>query len=66
MPSSSYLQIGVTALRDPKTGEFLPSVPLYVKAESKEAVETAEKAFAGDIAGVLADKMRKYMEGTEN
>lgn len=26
-------QIGVTAMRDPATGAFLPSVPLYINAE---------------------------------
>ncbi len=63
---AAYIQIGVTALRDPKTGEFLPSVPLYVEAEDKRAVEVAEKVFADDIAGVLADKMRQYKEGLAN
>lgn len=28
-----FIQVGVTALRDPATGEFLPAVPLYIKAE---------------------------------
>ena len=28
-----FIQIGVTALRDPATGDFLPAVPLYIKAE---------------------------------
>ena len=29
-----YIQVGFTALRDPATGDFLPAVPLYIKAES--------------------------------
>lgn len=28
-----YIQVGVTAMRDPATGEFLPAVPLYIKAD---------------------------------
>ena len=34
----SYLQIGETALRDPVTGNFLPSVPLFVRAEDYEGI----------------------------
>lgn len=31
--ADKYIQIGVTALRDHATGNFLPAVPLYIKAE---------------------------------
>lgn len=27
-----FIQIGFTALRDPVTRDFLPAVPLYIKA----------------------------------
>ena len=27
-----FIQIGVTAARDPATGAFLPAVPLYIEA----------------------------------
>ena len=33
---SEYIQIGTTALRDPATGDFLPSVPLFIRAEDRE------------------------------
>lgn len=33
---SAYIQIGQTALRDPATGEFLPAVPLFIRAEDRE------------------------------
>ena len=36
---SEYIQVGVTAMRDPITGDFLPSVPLYIRAEDQEKVE---------------------------
>ena len=33
MENERYIQIGFTALRDPITGDYLPSVPMYIKAE---------------------------------
>ena len=36
-----FIQVGVTALRDPATGDFLPAVPLYIKAE--DGAEEAEE-----------------------
>ena len=42
-----YIQVGVTALRDPATGEFLPAVPLYIKAE--DGAEEAEEKLIEDI-----------------
>ena len=32
-----FIQIGYTALRNPATGEFLPAVPLYIKADNDAA-----------------------------
>lgn len=32
-----YIQVGVTAMRDP-AGNFLPSVPLYIRAEDQDKV----------------------------
>lgn len=58
MKPEKYIQVGVTALRDPKTGEYLPAVPLYVKAE--HGVEEAEKKLQSDIGKLLADRMRRY------
>lgn len=53
-----YIQIGVTAMRDPATGEFLPAVPLYIKAE--DGAEEAEKKLASDFGTLLAQRMRQY------
>ena len=33
MENEKYIQVGYTALRDPATGDFLPVVPLYIKAD---------------------------------
>ena len=55
-----FIQVGVTALRDPATGEFLPAVPLYIKADA--VAEQEEKALACDIGKLLAQRMRAYKE----
>lgn len=56
-----YLQIGVTALRDPTTGEYLPAVPLYIRAEDSAAAE--EQHLIDDIGNLLAKRIKKYMDG---
>ncbi|MBE5791653.1 MAG: hypothetical protein E7322_05790 [Clostridiales bacterium] len=58
-----YIQVGVTALRDPATGDFLPAIPLFVRAE--DVNEEEEKKLATDIGKLLAAKMRKYKESCE-
>ena len=44
--AEEYIQIGVTAMRDPATGGFLPSVPLYIKADDA-AKEAEQQMFKG-------------------
>lgn len=56
-----YIQVGVTALRAPD-GSFLPAVPLYIKATPE--TKAAEEALTQDITGVLAQRMKTYMELT--
>lgn len=58
---SKFIQVGVTAMRDPKTGGFLPAVPLYI--EATDAAEASETKLIGNIGAVFADKMRQYIEG---
>lgn len=68
---SEYIQIGVTALRDPATGGFLPSVPLYIRAEDQDKcavpVFDAEAVYR-QLAQKIADykkaerKMKKQQE----
>ena len=55
-----YIQIGFTALRDPATGDFLPAVPLYIKAE--DAAEGAEEELLKDFAALAAERIRRYRE----
>lgn len=59
--TEKYIQIGVTALRDPKTGDFLPAVPLYIKAEA--GAEEAEQKVIDEIGNLLARRMKAYMDG---
>lgn len=55
-----YIQIGFTALRDPKTGGFLPAVPLYIKDEGNAA--QAQQELIDDVGRLFAQRMRIYME----
>lgn len=57
-----YIQVGVTALRDPATGDFLPAVPLYIRTTPE--TKAAEEALTQDIAGVLAERFQSYLEQT--
>lgn len=56
-----FIQIGYTALRDPATGEFLPAVPLYIKADDGAA--EAEQKIIDDIGNLFALRMKAYMDG---
>lgn len=63
-----FAQIGITALRDPKTGDFLPAVPLYIKVSSDEinpktGMTKAEEFALEDVGKVFADKMKQYIDG---
>ena len=60
---SDYIQIGVTALRDPATGNFLPSVPMYARRE--DAATAAPLAEDEGILKELAMRYGAYMEGVE-
>lgn len=55
MSVGEYVQVGVTAYRDPATGEFLPSVPLYARAE--DVAVNAEDVLIGKIMEVFGPKI---------
>ena len=57
---SGYVQIGVTALRAPGTGEFLPAVPLYIRAEDAEGPYVPKDD--GGLWRELGAKMKEYHE----
>ncbi|MBQ8109410.1 MAG: hypothetical protein IJ124_04510 [Clostridia bacterium] len=60
MAKEKYIQIGEAALRDPVTGEFQPSFPLYMRAN--DAVIASRERAIRDIARLFAEKMRQYDE----
>ena len=62
---SEYIQIGVTALRDPVTGEALPAVPLYIRAEDAGTQKRAEIR-EGPLMKELAEMMKQYQEGVRS
>lgn len=53
-----FMQIGAAALRNPATGEFYPSFPLFMRKED-EAIVSREKVING-IARIFADKIKQY------
>ncbi len=55
-----YIEVGFTALRDPATGEFLPSVPLYIE-KTKEAA-ASEETLIRDLGKLFAQKIQLYMD----
>ena len=59
MEKERFIQVGFTALRDPRTGGYLPAVPMYVKAEDTERLkyDGTEK----DAVKTLSDAMGRYM-----
>lgn len=60
-PTPDFVQIGTTALRNPATGEFLPSVPLFVRTDDAHKVEAV--TISGDeLARTLADKFGQYLK----
>ena len=55
-----YLQIGTIAARDPETGEFLQSIPIFREIpEGSAAASTA----TNDVARLFAEKMKQYIDG---
>lgn len=54
-----YIQIGVTALRDPMTGKPLEAVPMYI--QEKDAARLPEAKLRADD---LAKKIGEYIRET--
>ncbi len=59
---SEYIQVAVTAMRDPITGDFLESVPLYIRAEDQKKVEAP--VFDDAAIRMLADKWKQYVQAS--
>lgn len=54
------IQIGTTALRNPKTGEFLSDIPVYI--ESSPETEESEEKLEINIGKVFAEKFKQYVD----
>lgn len=57
------IQIGVTAARDPLTGDYLPAVPLYI--EQTDAAKRSAEGLIEDIQSLFAARFAAYLEQTE-
>lgn len=55
-----FIQVGVTALRDPGTGDFLPSVPLYIRED--DCTEGAQEQFIQNIGKLFALRFKDYVD----
>ena len=62
MAKERYVQVGVTALRDAATGEFLPAEILYIKSVEGDGVRESEERMIKDFAKLTALRMRDYVE----
>ena len=60
---AQFIQVGVTALRDPVTGEMLPAVPLYIQAPETDAEQKELEPLADGIAHLLSLRMKQYIDG---
>ena len=57
----NVVQVGEMALRDPKTGGFLPSIPLYARAEDSAGIA---EPLAYDLRQ-LGKKVEEYRREAE-
>lgn len=51
----SFAQIGTVALRDPVTGSFLPSLPLFVRGEDSERLTEPMEYDLKKLAGKVEE-----------
>ena len=61
--SKEYVQVGYTALRDPKTGGYCPAVPMYVRTD--ECDPDALEQLTEDLGQLFALRMKAYRDGCE-
>lgn len=59
-----FIQVGVTASRDPVSGGFLPSVPLYAKAEDAEGIPEPDRDCLFKL-GKLVEEYKKEAKRLE-
>lgn len=55
-----FVCIGLTALRDPKTGGYLPAVPMYIR--EADGAQAAHEALIQDVGRLFADRIKRYQD----
>ena len=63
MARSKYIQVGVTSVRDPATGNMIQTTPLYVKV--KDGAEVINENLVEAVGSVFAHQIRDYMKSCE-
>ena len=60
MNQKIYVQVGVTAMRNPD-GSFMPSIPMYVEVDhvEKNGLTQLENAALTNICGFFAEKRKE-------
>lgn len=53
------IQVGVTAMKDPVTGDYQTPLPLYVIADPVSIAQ--EESLIRDFAQIAGEKFRQYM-----
>ena len=61
--AAKFIQVGTTSVRDPITGNFIQSTPLYIKAV--KGAEEAEQDLIDDLGSIFAFQMRDYLTGCQ-
>lgn len=68
--STVFIEAGLVALRDEKTGDFRDPRPLFLAADRSELTPSgllrSEKEQIDDIASVLAEKFAAYIKGVRD
>ncbi|MBQ1365096.1 MAG: hypothetical protein IIY60_04680 [Clostridia bacterium] len=61
---SHFVQVGVSAMRDPVTGKMLNSVPLYVECEHIDQMQTIDvKQMARDLVKFMKKEAEENGDG---
>ena len=65
---SEFITVGITAMRDPKTGELLEAVPLYVEAQDGKAPPLPMidmEVFARDVRQKIREMKAEKQESAD-
>ena len=65
MGKSTYIQVGVTSLRDPK-GNILPAQPIYIKVNENiksSGLTDTEETSLDTLVDLFANKFKQYTDG---